>query len=157
MNLHESLPDLSGLEQLRALIASGKRPPIAETLDFNLAEVDEGRAVFVATPNPRAYNPIGSVHGGYAATLLDSACGCAVHSLLTSKQADTALEVEASGLWPGKVVTELAPAGPFWEAEPAHQDYLLMHPGGYTCHFIRPNWRLPVRAKAAPVSAGASG
>ena len=54
-------------------------------------------------------------------------------------------DVDASGLWPGKVVTELAPAGPFWEAEPEHQDYLERIPHGYTCHFVRPNWRLPRR------------
>jgi len=59
---------------------------------------------------------------------------------------DTILDVDASGLWPGKVVTELAPARDFWEAEPEHQDYLERLPNGYTCHFIRPNWRLPSRA-----------
>jgi peptide-methionine (S)-S-oxide reductase len=48
-------------------------------------------------------------------------------------------------LWPGKAVTEVAPAGDFWEAEPEHQDYLQRNPFGYTCHFIRPNWTLPVR------------
>jgi peptide-methionine (S)-S-oxide reductase len=58
---------------------------------------------------------------------------------------DTIADVEASGLWPGKVVTEVVPAGDFWEAEPEHQDYLLRNPGGYTCHFVRPNWRLPIR------------
>src|SRR5215510_9057028 len=58
---------------------------------------------------------------------------------------DTIADVDASGLWPGKVVTEVAPAGDFWEAEPEHQDYLLRNPGGYTCHFIRPGWKLPVR------------
>ena len=56
---------------------------------------------------------------------------------------DTIADVDASGIWPGKVVTEVAPAGAFWEAEPEHQDYLQRHPNGYTCHFIRPNWRLP--------------
>lgn len=59
---------------------------------------------------------------------------------------DTIADVDASGLWPGKVVTELAPAGPFWQAEPEHQDYLERLPNGYTCHFIRPNWQLPRRA-----------
>ncbi len=59
---------------------------------------------------------------------------------------DTIADVAASGLWPGKVVTEVVPAADFWEAEPEHQDYLLRNPGGYTCHFIRPNWKLPVRA-----------
>jgi peptide-methionine (S)-S-oxide reductase len=58
---------------------------------------------------------------------------------------DTIADVDASDLWPGKVVTELAPAGDFWEAEPEHQDYLERLPNGYTCHFIRPNWKLPVR------------
>ncbi|RAI01733.1 peptide-methionine (S)-S-oxide reductase [Acuticoccus sediminis] len=62
---------------------------------------------------------------------------------------DTIADVEASGLWPGKVVTEVEPAGPFWEAEPEHQDYLERYPNGYTCHFIRPNWTLPVRGEAA--------
>jgi peptide-methionine (S)-S-oxide reductase len=61
---------------------------------------------------------------------------------------DTIADVEASGLWPGKVVTELAAAGPFWQAEPEHQDYLERLPNGYTCHFIRPDWKLPVRAGA---------
>ena len=61
---------------------------------------------------------------------------------------DTIADVDASGLWPGKVVTELSPAGDFWEAEPEHQDYLERIPNGYTCHFIRPNWRLPVRSEA---------
>jgi peptide-methionine (S)-S-oxide reductase len=58
---------------------------------------------------------------------------------------DTIADVDESGLWPGKVVTEVVPLGEFWEAEPEHQDYLLRNPGGYTCHFIRPNWKLPVR------------
>jgi peptide-methionine (S)-S-oxide reductase len=59
---------------------------------------------------------------------------------------DTIADVDASGLWPGKVVTEVSPAGPFWEAEPDHQDYLERIPNGYTCHWVRPDWRLPVRA-----------
>ncbi|ETD78107.1 peptide-methionine (S)-S-oxide reductase MsrA [Rhodobacter capsulatus] len=58
---------------------------------------------------------------------------------------DTIADVDASGLWPGKVVTEVAPAGPFWQAEPEHQDYLERIPNGYTCHRIRPNWVLPKR------------
>ena len=58
---------------------------------------------------------------------------------------DTIADVNASGLWPGKVVTELAPAGDFWEAEPEHQDYLKRLPNGYTCHYPRPNWMLPKR------------
>jgi len=58
---------------------------------------------------------------------------------------DTIADVNASGLWPGKVVTELSPAGPFWEAEPEHQDYLERIPNGYPCHYVRPDWRLPKR------------
>ncbi|MFO7481106.1 peptide-methionine (S)-S-oxide reductase MsrA [Oceanibaculum nanhaiense] len=61
---------------------------------------------------------------------------------------DTIADVEASGLWPGKVVTEVAPAGDFWQAEPEHQDYLERTPNGYTCHFPRPNWVLPKRNAA---------
>ncbi|MCZ7676098.1 MAG: peptide-methionine (S)-S-oxide reductase MsrA [Roseovarius sp.] len=61
---------------------------------------------------------------------------------------ETIADVDASGLWPGKVVTEVAPAGDFWEAEPEHQDYLQRFPGGYTCHFPRPGWVLPRRDAA---------
>jgi peptide-methionine (S)-S-oxide reductase len=61
---------------------------------------------------------------------------------------DTIADVNASGLWPGKVVTEVEPVGPFWEAEPEHQDYLVKYPNGYTCHFPRPNWKLPNRTEA---------
>jgi uncharacterized protein (TIGR00369 family) len=85
---------LSGLEQLRAFIASGQRPGIADALDFDLVEVADGRAVFAGVPGPHAYNPMGIVHGGYFATLLDSACGCAVHSKLTAQQAYTTLELK---------------------------------------------------------------
>ena len=56
---------------------------------------------------------------------------------------ETIVDVEASGLWPAKVVTEVAPAGDFWEAEPEHQDYLQRYPTGYTCHYVRPDWKLP--------------
>ena len=59
---------------------------------------------------------------------------------------ETIADVDASGLWPGKVVTEVKPAGDFWEAEPEHQDYLQHYPNGYTCHWVRPNWKLPQRA-----------
>ena len=61
---------------------------------------------------------------------------------------DTIADVDASGLWPGKVVTEVTPAGDFWEAEPEHQDYLQKYPEGYTCHWVRPEWKLPRRANA---------
>ena len=62
---------------------------------------------------------------------------------------DTIADVDASGLWPGKTVTEVAPAGDFWEAEPEHQDYLLRNPDGYSCHFLRPGWKLPIRQRKA--------
>jgi peptide-methionine (S)-S-oxide reductase len=62
---------------------------------------------------------------------------------------NTIADVDASGLWPGKVVTEVSPLGDFWEAEPEHQDYLERIPNGYTCHFVRPGWVLPRRADAA--------
>jgi len=58
---------------------------------------------------------------------------------------DTIADVNASGLWPGPVVTEVVPAGEFWQAEPEHQDYLQRYPNGYTCHFVRPGWKLPRR------------
>ena len=61
----------------------------------------------------------------------------------------TIAEVDASGLWPGSVVTEVTQAGDFWEAEPEHQDYLQRRPNGYTCHFVRPGWKLPAMARAS--------
>ena len=88
----------SGLEQLRQMIAAGQRPGIAVSLDFALVEVDRGHAVFEGTPGLHAYNPIGMVHGGYAATLLDSACGCAVHASLTGAQTYTTLELKVAFL-----------------------------------------------------------
>ena len=95
MNVFEELDrGMNGLEQLRALIKAGRRPPIGEALDFTLVEIEAGRAVFAGTPNTKVYNPMGGVHGGYAATLLDSACGCAVHSRLDATQAYTTLELK---------------------------------------------------------------
>ena len=92
----ESPARLSGIEQLRALVAAGRRPGIAASLDFDLVEIEDGFAVFEGTPGLHAYNPIGTVHGGYAATLLDSACGCAVHSKLTAEQGYTTLELKVA-------------------------------------------------------------
>lgn len=86
----------TGLEQLQALIAGERRPGIVETLDFQFVEVEEGRAVFEGVPGLHAYNPIGTVHGGYAATLLDSACGCAVQSKLSGTQGYTTLELKVA-------------------------------------------------------------
>lgn len=87
---------LDGLSQLRALMSSGRKPGIMISLDFEFVEIEAGKAVFAGTPGEHAYNPIGSVHGGYAATLLDSACGCAVHSCLTASQAYTTLELKVA-------------------------------------------------------------
>jgi uncharacterized protein (TIGR00369 family) len=87
---------LTGVEQMRELIRRGGVAPIGELLDFALVAVEEGRAVFEGTPGARAYNPLGTVHGGYAATLLDSACGCAVHSRLSATQGYTTLELKVA-------------------------------------------------------------
>jgi len=87
---------LSGLEQLRALMRSGRKPGIMVSLDLEFIEVEPGRAVFAGVPGEHAYNPIGMVHGGYAATLLDSACGCAVHSRLEAGQGYTTLELKVA-------------------------------------------------------------
>ena len=87
-----------GLQQVRDLLARGAQPPIGRTLDFSLVEVERGRAVFEGTPDERHYNPMGGVHGGYAATLLDSACGVAVHSMLKPDQGFTTLELKVSYL-----------------------------------------------------------
>lgn len=89
---------LTGLEQLRAYLSAGRRPGIGASLDFKLVDVQEGTATFEGVPGEHAYNPIGTVHGGYAATLLDSACGCAVHSTLNANQTYTTLELKVSYL-----------------------------------------------------------
>ncbi|HTR06206.1 MAG TPA: PaaI family thioesterase [Paraburkholderia sp.] len=97
MNLIAEMPaGLTGLEQLQRMLESGRGPSICETLGFELAEVDEGRVVFAGTPGLHVYNPIGTVHGGYAATLLDSACGCAAHSRLGPNQGYTTLELKVA-------------------------------------------------------------
>ena len=97
MSLMDELPaGLTGVEQMRELIRRGGLAPIGELLDFALVAVEEGRAVFEGTPGAQAYNPLGTVHGGYAATLLDSACGCAVHSRLSATQGYTTLELKVA-------------------------------------------------------------
>ena len=91
----QTTPALGGLQQLQSLMEAGRSSPgIGRSLDFTLVEVAEGRAVFEGTPGTHAYNPVGTVHGGYAATLLDSACGCAVHSRLPAGQSYTTLELK---------------------------------------------------------------
>ena len=90
-----SLSHLSGVEQLRlGFQADENAAPIAKTLDYRLTEVEEGRVVFEGTPTRAVYNPIGTVHGGWMATLLDSACACAVHSMLRPGQVYTTLEIK---------------------------------------------------------------
>lgn len=97
MNMTEELTaGMDGLAQMRALMASGRKPGIAVSLDFDLVEIDKGRAVFAGVPGQHAYNPIGTVHGGYAATLLDSACACAVHASLSATQLYTTLELKVA-------------------------------------------------------------
>jgi uncharacterized protein (TIGR00369 family) len=88
---------MSGLQLLTAR-AAGRLPgpPIMETLDFHLAEIEEGRAVFAGTPQAKHYNPLGTVHGGYIATLLDSCMACAVHSTLPKGQTYTTLEFKVN-------------------------------------------------------------
>ena len=86
----------TGLEQAQALMAQEGSPGIARLMDFRLVEVEAGRAVFEGTPGEQVYNPIGTVHGGYAATLLDSACGIAVHSSLAPGQSYTTLELKVA-------------------------------------------------------------
>lgn len=83
-----------GLGQLSTLLKRGEQAPIGQTLDFQLVTIERGRSVFEGKPSAAVYNPIGSVHGGYAATLLDSACGCAVHSRLKAGQGYTTLELK---------------------------------------------------------------
>jgi uncharacterized protein (TIGR00369 family) len=91
-------PEMTGLEQLQSLVKTGKRPGIAISLDFELVELGDGIAVFSGIPGDHAYNPINAIHGGYAATLLDSACGCAVHTKLSASQLYTTLELKISYL-----------------------------------------------------------
>lgn len=94
MNILNDLPHLDGHDQLATMIATDQSPPINETLGFELVELERGRVVFAGSPSRNVYNPIGSVHGGYAATLLDSACGCAVHSSLPAGHGYTTLELK---------------------------------------------------------------
>lgn len=92
----EDAPD--GFQQLQAMLTGELKAPMAETLGFRLVEVEWGKVVFEGTPDRRTYNPLGSVHGGYAATLLDSACGMAAHSQLGANRGHTTLELKVSYL-----------------------------------------------------------
>lgn len=91
---------LDGLQQLQALLSGAKKAPMIEKLGLALVEVERGRVVFEGTPDHTVYNPMGSVHGGYAATLLDSACGIAVHSQLGAGRGHTTLELKISYMRP---------------------------------------------------------
>ena len=88
--------DVDGLARVKAMLAAGGRPPIGDTLDFALVEVEFGRAVFEGVPGRHVYNPMGTVHGGYAATLLDSACGIATASRLDTGESFTTLELKVA-------------------------------------------------------------
>ncbi|WP_068874937.1 MULTISPECIES: PaaI family thioesterase [unclassified Phenylobacterium] len=99
MNAVTPTAQLSGLEQLRAVFDPDRperAPGIGRTMGFTVIEIEEGRVVFGGTPDENVYNPIGTVHGGYAATLLDSAVGCAVHSVLKAGQGYTTLELKVA-------------------------------------------------------------
>ena len=96
MNHEQPNPD--GLQQLQALLAGGLKAPMGRTLGFELVEVERGRVVFEGKPDRSVYNPLGAVHGGYAATLLDSACGMAVQSALPANCGHTTLELKVSYL-----------------------------------------------------------
>ncbi|WP_421706340.1 PaaI family thioesterase [Alloalcanivorax xenomutans] len=87
---------VTGLETLQMMMEKDLRAGIGQTMDFTLVEVERGRVVFEGSPSEKVYNPIGTVHGGYAATLLDSACGCAVHSNLEADQAYTTAELKVA-------------------------------------------------------------
>ncbi len=96
--LEESRKEMTGLEQLRAVLSSGRRPAIGQTMDFDLVEVTPGRAVFTGVPGEIHLNPIGTVHGGYAATLLDSALGCSIHTLLEPGERYTTVDLNVKYL-----------------------------------------------------------
>ena len=85
-----------GLTQMKAMLNMGLKAGIAETMKFDVVEISDGVAVFASTPGEHLYNPIGTVHGGYAATLLDSACGCACHTKLQAGQAYTTVEIKVA-------------------------------------------------------------
>lgn len=95
---NQTMHPLDGLGQIRAMMASGKKAPMIEKLGLELVAIERGHAVFEGTPDLTVYNPLGAVHGGYAATLLDSACGIAVHSQLGPGRGHTTLELKVSYL-----------------------------------------------------------
>ncbi|HBP0207811.1 thioesterase [Pseudomonas aeruginosa] len=94
--IDEVAAGLSGLEQMQVLLNSPKKVGIFESLKIEFSEVAKGRVVVAGVPGAHAYNPIGTVHGGYAATMLDSVCGCATHTMLQSNQGYTTLELKVA-------------------------------------------------------------
>jgi uncharacterized protein (TIGR00369 family) len=98
---------MSGLEYLQHLLDSGQVPPISALLDFRLVRIEPGRAVFSGTPSEFHYNPIGAVHGGFAATLLDSALGCSIHTTLKAGSAYTTIELKVNYVRPLRMTTGL--------------------------------------------------
>lgn len=92
--LNEIGPHLSGMEQLKTMLDADRRPGIGETLDIRLTEIDDGRVVLEATPDVHLYNPIGTVHGGFTATMLDFACGYAVMSQMQPSQSFSTMELK---------------------------------------------------------------
>jgi uncharacterized protein (TIGR00369 family) len=109
-----------GLSFLRGIIDElHPAPPLAETMDFELAEVEKGRVVFVGTPSPRFFNPLGTIHGGWTATILDSAMACAAHSTLKAGEGYTTLEMK---------INYVRPVMP--ESGPVRCEGKLIHRGG---------------------------
>ena len=106
LEMAAAIGELSGLERMRRVIAGElAAPPIAQLMNIRLVEADEGRAVFEGEPEEYHYNPIGMVHGGFAATILDSAMGCAVHTALPARVASTTLEIKVNFVRPVKTST----------------------------------------------------
>ncbi|MCF8466125.1 MAG: PaaI family thioesterase [Sneathiella sp.] len=96
--LEEARKEMTGLQQMQAFIDGGTPPPIARTLDFDLADISHGKAVFKGIPGEKHLNPLGTVHGGYAATLLDSALGCSIHTVLEPGERYTTVDLNVKYL-----------------------------------------------------------
>jgi uncharacterized protein (TIGR00369 family) len=96
--LEASRMEMTGMEQLQSIIDGGVQPPIGQTLEFELTEIHPGKAIFTGYPGEKHLNPIGTVHGGYAATLLDSALGCAIHTVLTPGERYTTVDLNVKYL-----------------------------------------------------------
>jgi len=106
LEMAAAISDLSGLERLRRVISGELAPPpIAQLMNIRLVDAAEGRAVFEGVPEEYHYNPIGMVHGGFAATILDSAMGCAVHTMLPARVGYTTLEFKVNFIRPVQTTT----------------------------------------------------